>query len=340
MSKPVRRSAGLLGTTLVVLATLLTAGAAPALAAQPGEESNWNQEISNNQPLRSGDTVSEARNLNNGNLLQVWRGYGNNNLYISVNHGVAVAWPTAETLAAPRAVWTEDGFYVFHTGTDGYIYYRNVPILASGGIGTLSHTWFRVPNNARTQPALSPSVTWLRGSEMYLTWGGASNTSQWGMFYNGGGWAPSDPLPRAQSWTANSVTFNEGWNQLVSIHTGTDGEIYWQRQTYGTGRWTDPVRLGDLPHSAAGTPAVALTSGGSGEVAVWLSGGATDPNTGSGPVLLTEIFANGAWAGTWSVATGVSSTAHNLWLTTVQNRIYLLNTYFTGYVYWKRSFQR
>ncbi|XVV16028.1 hypothetical protein ACQP2X_17240 [Actinoplanes sp. CA-131856] len=330
------RRAGFLATTLFAIGAVLAFTATPALAVQPGEDATWAPEIENDTALRAGDTISEARDLNNGNLMQVWRGYGNSNIYIAINHSVPLQLPSTTTYAAPRVVWTNDGFFVFHTGTDGYIYYRRIPVPANAD--NVSGNWTRVPNNARTENTLSPSVTRLNGNQMYLTWGDAVGLQQWGMFF-GGAWAAPQQLPYAQSYTANSVTFNPSWNQLVSIHRGTDGQIYWQRQTYGTGQWTNPARLGTLNTPAAGTPAVALTDNGSGEVAVWLSGGAVDPQTGSAPILLTQIFANGAWSGAWSVATGNVPTSHNLWLTAIQNRIYLINTFYTGYVYWKRSFQ-
>src|ERR1700709_2346800 len=74
--------------TLTALA-LSVAFAGPAAAAEPGEWGSWNQETVNNHYMQvaSQGTLSEARNA--GNLLEVWRGATNDQVWMSFNNGNA-----------------------------------------------------------------------------------------------------------------------------------------------------------------------------------------------------------------------------------------------------------
>jgi hypothetical protein len=109
-------------TALALSVTL----AGPAFASEPGEWGSWSQEMvsDGSQQVRTAGTLSEARN--GGALLEVWRGADNNQVWASWNNGYpfSLGGSSTATYASPQVVgWGPDNFAVFHTGTDGNIYY-------------------------------------------------------------------------------------------------------------------------------------------------------------------------------------------------------------------------
>ena len=116
-----------------------------AFANEPGEGNNWQPEIANvtGSYIQSQDTASEAYGVaGGGTLVQIWRGYTDNDVWFAVNHGMAFNVPNASgaavvTNVAPRVIYSNGWFYAFYTGTDGNILWSRVRDDFSGGAGNI-----------------------------------------------------------------------------------------------------------------------------------------------------------------------------------------------------------
>jgi hypothetical protein len=169
------RSRSLAVAVLAALAVVATASGAFAQAL-PGESNTYSPErvggaISQHLALR-GD-FTEARNTGaNGageNLLEVWRGADNNQVWMSLNNGAVFTIDETQTLVVPTVVpWGTDSFLVFHTGVDGHIY--SAAVFPDGS----TTGWSPVPNNFTNMP-VSVAQMGANSMNVYMVYRGQGN---------------------------------------------------------------------------------------------------------------------------------------------------------------------
>ncbi|MFI8456987.1 hypothetical protein [Kitasatospora sp. NPDC085464] len=146
-------------TAMTALAVMMCS-TSPASAAVFGESTTWANEIEDNVPVRANGFMGEAR-ADNGDLIQVWRGYDNPGMYISLDHGRPIRM-AGETNASPQVVYMGGAqFVLFHTGTNGFVFYMVLTVnQGNNGRRYLRFgSWQQVPNGARTtdgRPVASP----------------------------------------------------------------------------------------------------------------------------------------------------------------------------------------
>jgi hypothetical protein len=235
---------------------LSVAFAGQALAAEPGEWGSWGPETVNNHNMQvaSQGTVAEARN--GGNLLDVWRGADNNQVWLSWNNGPAytIAGNTATYVSPAVVAWGSSGFMIFHTGVDGHIYYTPI-----NGEGATTGQWFSVPDQTTNMPV---SVTQLGpGSyDLYMVYRGVGNDQRiWGTRFNSAdnGWDSTENIGEGDSPSAPSVVWNNEPGTLNVVARGEDGEV-WLTEGF-TNDWSPWYAEGG---NAIDTPHIAVTSGG------------------------------------------------------------------------------
>lgn len=320
----------------VTVLTVEPALAAKAVAAgQPGESYSWSLETENNSPLRSSDTVSEARNPNNGDLLQVWRGYNQTTIWAAVNHGQPFTIGAAQTYAAPRVVWSADGFSIFHTGIDRHIWVASSQ--ASGP--TLSNpamwgNWHALPDNFQTPNYYPPSVTWLgdtHRTELYLTWHSATSQEEYGAWYGGGRWSAPQLIPGALSSSPGTVTWDPVTQNIFFAWRGLDNQVYITGQNYGHG-WGNPAHIAGVTLASPSVPTIAAAADGTIQIAV------EEPVAGQSYLRYGRFAPGLNWQGwTWDNTNAILT--HSPYLVAAFNALYIVNTDANGYVYWKRTYQ-
>ncbi|MFE7751961.1 hypothetical protein [Streptomyces sp. NPDC057428] len=283
------------GIALLSALTLIIGTGTSAFAAQPGEESNWHQQFENGAPLRHRG-FTETRD-SYGRVLQAWRGYDNNNIWISIDNGQPYAFPSAQSYATPQIIFTAYGPRVYHTGTDGHIYYAGFTYDAYQHVTTFG-SWQQVPSNVVTPNDQSPSVTPLwhpgqdttdpdnGGESVYLSWRGVNSAQIYGSYFYGVGanrypnnWHLPTAIPGATSNVAPGIAYNRAWGRIVLTWAGEDTHVYVASQLIGHGDWSAAERVGSM--TTVTRPAIALTNSGAGQIAVipyangW-SGGTTE----------------------------------------------------------------
>ncbi|MFF4243694.1 hypothetical protein ACFYY2_04395 [Streptomyces sp. NPDC001822] len=315
--------------------------ASPAYAGQPGESNYWSPEVSNGQNVQ-GRGEDEAR-APNGDLVEVWRGWTNDEIYLSVNNGPARRWQStlsgnvARTYARPRVVWTDAGWRIWHTGVDGHIYYGGISV--SGGQLVGFGEFWQVPNNAVTRPDQPPAVVALPGGESaYLAWVGSNSNQIYGLYYNGGVsptvWGQPVAIPHATSATAPNLAFNRNWgtDQLGLTWAGEDHGVYLAWQTYGTSSWSTFHLYG---RSTNVTPSIVFTDNGTGQLAIipYVNG------SSSGATEYTTLRSDRTWGGQWTTESQQLATWNHLppTLATYNNVVYSIAIALNGYMYWKAS---
>jgi hypothetical protein len=323
-----------LGLTAVLAALAVSVTlASPAHAAEQGEWNNWTPETINNgaQQLTAQGSISEARN--GADLLQVWRAAdttlpGANQVWASYNHGPAfsIGGSSTQTYASPQAVAAGDGyFYVFHTGTDGNIYYTGVY-----GNNNYSHTWAQVPG--QTTPNNMPvSVTQMgpNSNQLYMVYHSASNDAVWGTRYDGANWVNTENIDGGTSPSAPSVTYNTTQNRVYVAAQGEDNQVWtiggYLYQSYMV--WFDWTAQGG---GTVGTPSVAATSDGT----MLVDYRAADDR------IWYRLFNSGMSAlGDWSQDTTFWQTLSVAILVAVGNRVYAIITgEDNNNVYYKQAF--
>ncbi|MFJ4851516.1 MULTISPECIES: hypothetical protein [unclassified Streptomyces] len=345
-----RRVVQMVGVALMAALALVMGSGATAFAAQPGEETYPHQQYENGAPLRHRG-FTEARDLRD--LVQVWRGFDNDNIWVSINNGAPMQWPGAQSHAAPQIVWTAYGFRVYHTGTDGHIYYAGLSTDAYGHITALG-SWQQVPNNVVTPNDSPPAVTSLYhagdvnseldhgGESVYLAYRGANSTQIYGAFFYGVGsnrypnnWHAPTAIPHATSEVAPSLSYHQSWNRIVMAWAGEDLHTWAASQIVGHSDWSAPEQIGTM--QTVTRPALVLTDNGGGQIAVvpyangW-SGGTTE---------LISIFrdtsrASGIGYALWTgEITG--NNWSNLFLSAIEDEAYLNATDYRGLGYYKHT---
>ncbi|MEK2490893.1 hypothetical protein WN990_15160 [Kitasatospora purpeofusca] len=323
----------LLPVALVAATSVLFLSNSAAFAAEPGESNGWSQEIENNAPVYSDGDMSEARDPNSNTLLQVWRGWTNNNIYMSVNHGAPIQMGGAQTNVTPVVAYdTHNGnssyFRVFHTGVNGFVFYSNIQV--TNNLVNPS-AWYQVPNDVRTPNNMPVSVTTLPSRGIILAYRGQDSNNIYSTFFNGqnGFWDLPLPVASATSNSAPAVSFEPSSQIILLTWRGTDNQVNVIRQSYGSGNWWGQELMPGVLTDAQ--PAIAMANVGRGQIAV--------RQQGSQRLQLTTVGAAGGWAGGWSAEVNGFVARYGPTLVAYAATVYILATTGSGGVWWKQSRQ-
>ncbi|MET9399021.1 hypothetical protein [Kitasatospora sp. NPDC002965] len=326
--------------TLFTIVSVLFFANSAAHASQPGEGTSWTHETESGHNVFALGAMAETRDPNNNVLVQVWRA-ANNTIRLSVGHGPEVTMAGATTYADPVVEWvTTNGssstFRVFHTGTNGFVFYTYVTAGTSDQTPHVQPEWEQVPHGVATPNTLPVSVVSLPNQSVLMSWRGSSSDEDWSIYFDGtsNSWNYPSTVPGARSESPLHLEMDlSPWNlnwrgTVVGTWLGTDGQVNLIRQTYGQSNWWGHEILSGI--RGEGQPAVAIAANGQGQVAV--------RRAGDHRIALARIDANGGWQGGWDLeTTGYVARAINL--IAYQTAVYLLATGTSGGVDWKQSRQ-
>ncbi|MFJ8948047.1 hypothetical protein ACIRG4_33200 [Streptomyces sp. NPDC102395] len=316
----------------VLTACAVTLTTTEASAAEPGESNGWAREIENGRPAQADGDIQEARDPNTGQLVQIWRGWSDDSIYVSLNNNQVRLWPAPsggtrpETRSNPQIIFNGGYWWAFHTGVDRHVYYARIAV--NNGVLSLG-SWFQVPNNVETPNNLSVAVAPLPNNGWYLAYRGASSAELWGVYYNGqnGQWDLPVTVPGATSYSSPAIAWSSYGQALVLVYRGLDDRVNVRRQRYGNPRWTDSEILNGVTTDAQ--PAVAFANNGFGQVAV------RRPDTRLSLTTVNEVNGYSGWSNEFNGFTA----RYGPVLVASLASIYLIATSGNGYVFWKQSRQ-
>jgi hypothetical protein len=226
---------------LIAMLTVLAVSVAftgEAFAAEPGEADNWNVEHVGDQQLSARNTVSEARN--DGNLLQVWRGETNNIVWLSFNGNdpfqlTNPGGTSTATYVSPTVVpYGTVSFMVFHTGTNGLIYYAQV----NPESGTWANSWTAVPYQT-SNDAVSVAQLGAGSEQLYMMYRATNNDEIWGTRWDPlSGWTGTQTIAEGLSPSAPTVTYNPG-SGVWAVLRGEDNAVWMSYSDNNGNQWGD-----------------------------------------------------------------------------------------------------
>ena len=185
--------------------------------------------------MASGTGYNEARI--NGNLMEVWRGSNNNNVWMSINNGQAFTFSDALTYTTPTVIpYGSNGYMVLFTGTDNHIWYSFV-----GTDGSNPNRWYQVSNNQTTgMPVAAAPMGGEGTTNVYVAYRGNGSDQQiYQTWYDGQSrtWSKSSLVGNIQSPSQPAVTYNIATNQIVVAVQGEDNQLWMNSQTLGARGW-------------------------------------------------------------------------------------------------------
>ncbi|MET9125064.1 hypothetical protein [Streptomyces sp. NPDC004528] len=259
MSKKIGRRSSLSATAFAVALSVLVV----PFATQAEAANGWSPELSNGSQVHT-HRISQARDPNN-NLVDVWLD-GQGSINIAYNNRRAQTWTGAVSAVAPRVVYTDFGWRVFHTGTDGHIYYAGFQVNSDQTL-TLG-SWQQIPGNVTTSRA--PAVTALHGShgeEWMLAYRGNDARIYTQYHTRGSGQQGqgtfNTPLPIASATSDHGpdVALNPASNGISVIWTGSNNSpnVWESHQTYGSPSWSPARSVVTAPGPNISEPAIAFT---------------------------------------------------------------------------------
>jgi hypothetical protein len=229
---------------------ILIGGTITASAGQWGEDTQWTrEELENNQIIGTSDTVSDVWNTVETVNIQAWRDPFDNIAFAINGH---VVFTPGRTYAPVVAVQYGGGFALFHTGTNGRIYWMHPHDIYDDQQDYLRNLnnwtgWEPLDGDyvGMTVPGEAVSVARLHGpDQLFLVYRGiGADNAIYGNYISQGGTSPRQRL-NGNSYSAPAITFNRRTSQLaVAIRGVTDDRIYLSRQTYGTSNWVGWVQV-------------------------------------------------------------------------------------------------
>ncbi len=325
---------------LLTAASVAFLGVSSAHASQPGEGANWAPEIVGGHRVNSPGVMAESRDPNNDNLLQVWRA-SNNALRLSVGHGQDIELAGATTYTNPAMHLTASNgqsstFRVFHTGTNGFVFYTEVTVNAGSQTPQVRPGWTQVPNNVSTRNFLAVSVVAAPNGSTFMTYHSSNSDEEWSIYFNGtsNSWNAPTTIPGSRSESTFMVetdlsSWNPSWRgTIMGTWLGTDGQVNVIRQTYGQGNWWGHEILAGV--QGTGAPSVAITDNGRGQVAV--------RRASDNRIAITRVDVTGGSQGGWDMeSNGFTARAFSLFA--YHAAVYLLATGANGEVDWKQTGQ-
>ncbi|GAA1626261.1 hypothetical protein GCM10009744_12670 [Kribbella alba] len=297
-----------------------------AFAAEPGESDNWLAEHVGSQELSARNTVSEARNTN-GDLLQVWRGETNNIVWLAYdgNDPFQLTNPdgtSTATYVSPTVVpYGTDSFMVFHTGTNGLIYYTQVNTVA----GTWSGSWTAVPYQASNN-TVAVAQLGTGSNQLYMVYRAANDDEIWGTRWNGSSWGGTQTIAGGTSPSAPSLAYNPG-SGLWAAARGEDNGIWMSYSDNNGNQWGDWTPQGG---STTRPPTIAA-SGQTDQMLVSYVDSTYRPNW-------RTYGQYGAPTGGWSQDATGWQTIYSVGLSVVRNIMYAILTGQDGNVYYKQVY--
>jgi hypothetical protein len=324
------RSRSLAIAVLAALAVVATGSEAFAQAL-PGESNTYNPERvggDQTQQLALQGDFSEARNTSaNGggeNLLEVWRGADNNQVWMSFNNGPVFTIGETQTYVAPTVVpWGPNSFLVFHTGVDGRIYSAAVY-----PDGSNSGSWTPVSNNFTNMP-VSVAQMGANSYNVYMVYRGQGDDQRvWGTWWDESNesWSNAENIDGGLSITAPGVVYNQDSRQLFVAAQGLDNNVYMTQQALGADGWATWANQNIATYD---TPHMAVTS--NGQLTVSIMNANSQPKYG---VFDNQGFLLYGWEGD---TTGWQS-PNTVQLSTNGTTIFALLTGFNGLGYWKQLY--
>jgi hypothetical protein len=301
--------------------------AGQALAAEPGEWGNWVEEHVGSQYLAARGTMSEAR-TGQGSLLQVWRGETNNIVWLSLNNGnpFQLTNPDGSSTAtyfSPTVVpYGTNSFMVFHTGTDGRIYYAQV-----SPDYTWSGSWTAVGFGQSTNMAVSVTQVGADSTSLYMVYHSSNNDNVYGTYYNGSYWGVGRQIAGGSSPAAPSVTYNNV-SGLWAVLRGEDNQVWMANSQDTTGNsWGSWTAQGGYTYVQ---PTIARSGAGPMLVSY------VDENTYI-PNYRTYNSIGNAMSG-WSQDITYWQTIYSVGLSVVGATVYAILTGLNGNVYYKEAY--
>ena len=271
-------------TVALVTALAVFAGTTSAFAAQPGEGTQWSDETTNGNSVQTQDTYGEAYGGITGNRVNIFRGDTDNHVWVSVNGGGAFGIGsngnpnTTQTLVAPRVIYSNNFFYAFHTGTDGFIYWSRVADTTLGAgtpaadIASQWSNWTQITGNFTNQ---SVSVASDPFGLLMTYRGRGADTRLWSAWLNVGSdvFNSAVPMGGQVSNSAPVVSYSPVFNTFTAVFRGLlDNQVYRMSQVAGQTSWSDPVVMSGI--TTGTSPVVADDSQGNQLIAaVDLNGG-------------------------------------------------------------------
>lgn len=295
--------------------------------AQEGEAGSWNEEYVGSDQLALRGTISEARN--GGELLQAWRGATNNIVWLSRDNESAFELRNPDgsstaTYVSPTVVpYGQNSFMVFHTGTNGVIYYTQVNPANS----TWSLQWYPVPNQASN---MTVSVAQLGpgSNQLYMVYRGVNSDQVWGTLYDGYGWQGAQNIGGGRSPSAPSVTYNYRTGGLFAAVRGNDNQVWMSASGNRGSGWSEWWANGGYTYVS---PAIVAN----GETGLMLLG-EVDENTYRPNY---RVYAsNGSAISDWSQDITGWQTVEAVQLVAVGAAMYVLMTGLNGWSYYKQAF--
>ncbi|MFJ4851782.1 hypothetical protein [Streptomyces sp. NPDC088733] len=218
----------------------------PAFADLPGEDAEWSNEMVDGQAigwLRY--SPAEAYTSGNDHLAALVGGDGR--IFTSLNNG-----PVREVLAGARTIapvvvtqYGENDFALFHTGTDGRIYWTTISATTHDTLGQ----WRVVPNQ-ETGVENSVSVVTLGSgrNHFYMVYRGGDTGRIMGTYWDGSQWSVHNVIGGgSNSYTAPAIAVNG--SRLYAAHRGVDNRVYIAHQVVGSGDWSSWRDIGGAIHS-------------------------------------------------------------------------------------------
>jgi hypothetical protein len=327
MHFPRQRWRLVLMAALTALAVSVTFTAS-AFAGEQGESGSWSEEYVGNQQLEVRGHMAEARN--GGELVQVWRGQNNNNVWLSIENGQPFTLGTTATYVSPTIVpWGSNNFIVIHTGTDGHIYYTNLWVNGDGSPGW-DGSWIQVPNQT-TNMAVSATQMGAGSSNIMMLYHGANNNNVYSTMYLGNtdgsiSWQPAQWVSGGTSFAAPGVTYNSVSGTVFAVIRGEDNQVWMNSIVNGQwGSWTGQGFYTYAP------PQIGVNAA-TGHMLVSAVGAGTNVPS------YRAYDQNGNYPGAWSQDITNWQTIYAVGLSYVAGALYAIFTGQNGYVYWKRAY--
>jgi hypothetical protein len=302
-----------------------------AASAEPNEANHWTGEtVNNGQTIETRNTMGEARQGNN--IIDVWRGATNNNVWISINHGNAFQIGSTTTFAAPTVVpWGSDRFMIFHVGTDNRIYNTWIDVA-----GNTPGSWSAVPGQT-TREQVSVTQMGHNSFELYMVYRSSNDDRVWGtQFSNFGGtwpaagnWGFITNINGGQTPSPPSVTFDPAGGRLWAVVRGEDNQIYMNSADADDVHWGT---WGSQGGSAGDGPTIAATNNGDGDLLVAYR----DTNA----YVTYGLFNIGGTFTGWQTDNNAWQTFNPILLSVFGGIIYAIVTGLDNHAYWKQAYQR
>jgi hypothetical protein len=251
----------------------------------------------------------------------VWLSMNNGNAFQLTNpDGTSTA-----TYFSPTVVpYGQNNWMVFHTGTDGRIYYTQVnPDYSWSG------SWTNVPWGQSTNMGVSVAQVGAGSTALYMVYHSSSDDRVFGTYYNGYYWGVGRQIAGGSSPVAPSVAFNSH-SGLFAVVRGEDNQVWMNYSYTGTGNnWGSWAQQGGYTYAS---PTIAASDNGQMLVSY------VDENNYRPYYRTYGPSGNLTPLGDWSQDVTGWQTVNSVSLSVIGAVIYAIITGLNGYVYYKQAY--